>query len=312
VILSLAASDNLTSICSANDPRGWCGPASSGTRIGVILVLAVVVRFLGHRTISRLVSHTVNGLPVPLRRVSVRARSLFESEPSASSERRQQRAETIGSVLRSILSFLVFTIGFIMVLQTLGLDIAPVLTGAGIAGVAVGFGAQNIVKDFLSGMFMILEDQYGVGDYIDTGLAIGTVEAVGLRTTRLRDVDGTIWYLRNGEIVRIANFNQGWSRVVVDVPISYAASLSQAQEVLLNAAQAVAADERYAAAVLEPPEVWGVQSYEEKWLTLRVVIRTKARESDPVARALRLALKAALDAHGIASPAAVTRAATDG
>ena len=299
-----AASDNLTSICSATDPRGWCGPASSGTRIGLIIVLALVIRFLGHRAISRLVSRTVNGLPVPLRKVSVRARSLFDSEPSSSPARRQQRAETIGSVLRSILSFLVFTIAFVMVLQTLGLDITPILTGAGIAGVAVGFGAQNLVKDFLSGMFMILEDQYGVGDFIDAGLASGTVEAVGLRTTRLRDADGTIWYLRNGEIVRIANFNQGSSRVVVDVPVSYSQPLARAQEVLLAAAQSVAADERYAAAVLEPPEVWGVQSYEEKWLTLRVVIRTKAREADPVGRALRLAVKDAFDAEGIASPAA--------
>jgi moderate conductance mechanosensitive channel len=308
MILALTTGTNLTqSICGGDGTQKWCGPAVSGTRIGLIIVLAVVVRFLGQRAISRLVSRTVNGLPVPLRKVSVRARSLFESEPSATSARRQQRAETIGSVLRSTLSFLVFTIAFVMVLDALGLDIAPVLTGAGIAGVAIGFGAQNLVKDFLSGMFMILEDQYGVGDYVDAGMASGTVEAVGLRTTRLRDVEGTVWHLRNGEILRIGNLSQGWSRVVVDVPISYSQPVARAQEVLLAAARAVAADPEYVDLILDPPEVWGVQSYEENWLTLRVVIRTKSRQQDAVGRAVRLAIKQALDTEGIDSPAGIPK-----
>jgi small-conductance mechanosensitive channel len=295
--------DLTQSICGGDGTQKWCGPAVSGSRIGLIIILAIVVRFVGHRTISRLVSRTADGLPVQLRKVSVRARSLFVSEPSSTSARRQQRAETIGSVLRSILSFLVFTIAFVMVLDALGLDIAPVLTGAGIAGVAVGFGAQNLVKDFLSGMFMILEDQYGVGDWIDAGMAAGTVEAVGLRTTRLRDADGTVWHLRNGEIVRIGNFSQGWARVVLDVPISYDQPVEQAQAVLLAAATSVTEDPAYADLVLDPPVVWGVQSYEEKWLTLRVVIRTRARQHDEVGRAVRLAVKNALDADGIKSPA---------
>jgi small conductance mechanosensitive channel len=303
--VTLTAGIDLTqSICGGDGTQKWCGPAVSGSRIGLIIILAVVVRLLGHRTISRLVSRTADGMPVPLRKVSVRARSLFVSEPSSSSERRRQRAETIGSVLRSIVSFLVFTIAFVMVLDALGLNIAPLLTGAGIAGVAVGFGAQNLVKDFLSGMFMILEDQYGVGDWVDAGMASGTVEAVGLRTTRLRDADGTVWHLRNGEILRIGNYSQGWSRVVIDVPINYAQSVERAQQVLLAAATAVAEDPAYSDLVLDPPAVWGVQSYEEKWLTLRIVVRTRARRQDEVGRAVRLAVKNALDADGIQSPAA--------
>jgi small-conductance mechanosensitive channel len=301
-VIASSSIDLTQSICGGT--QAWCGPAVSGSRIGLIIVIAVVVRFVGHRTISRLVSRTADGLPVPLRKVSVRARSLFDSEPSSTSERRRQRAETIGSVLRSMLSFLVFTIAFVMVLGALGLDIAPVLTGAGIAGVAIGFGAQNLVKDFLAGMMMILEDQYGVGDWIDAGMATGTVEAVGLRTTRLRDADGTVWHLRNGEILRIGNYNQGWSRVVIDVPISYAQPVGKAQQVLLAAATSVAEDPAYADMVLDPPSVWGVQSYEEKWLTLRVVVRTKARQQDDVSRAVRLAMKDALDREGIKSPAA--------
>jgi small conductance mechanosensitive channel len=296
--------DLTQSICGTHTGAAWCGPAVSGSRIGLIIVLAIVVQFVGHRAISRLVSRTVDGLPVPLRKVSVRARSLFDSEPSSTSARRRQRAETIGSVLRSILSFLVLTIALVMALDALGLNIAPLLTGAGIAGVAVGFGAQNLVKDFLAGMFMILEDQYGVGDWIDAGMASGTVEAVGLRTTRLRDADGTVWHLRNGEILRIGNFNQGWSRVVIDVPISYDQPVDRAQQVLLAAANSVVEDPAYADLVLDPPDVWGVQSYEEKWLTLRVVIRTRARQQDDVSRAVRLAIKNALDGDGIKSPAA--------
>ncbi|MDX6227923.1 MAG: moderate conductance mechanosensitive channel [Frankiales bacterium] len=299
-----ASVDLTQSICGTHTGAAWCGPAVSGSRIGLIILLAVVVQFVGHRTISRLVSRTADGLPVPLRKMSVRARSLFDSEPSSTSERRRQRAETIGSVLRSILSFMVLTIALVMVLDALGLNIAPLLTGAGIAGVAVGFGAQNLVKDFLSGIFMILEDQYGVGDWIDAGMAAGTVEAVGLRTTRLRDADGTVWHLRNGEILRIGNFNQGWSRVVIDVPISYAQPIDRAQQVVLAAATSVAADPDYADMVLDPPTVPGVQSYEEKWLTLRVVVRTRARQQEEVSRAVRLAIKNALDADGIQSPAA--------
>jgi small conductance mechanosensitive channel len=303
--VTLASGIDLTqSICGGDGTQQWCGPAVSGSRIGLIIVIALVVKFVGNRTISRLVSRTSDGLPVPLRKVSLRARSLFDSEPSSTPARRRQRAETIGSVLRSILSFLVFTIAFVMVLDALGLDIAPVLTGAGIAGVAVGFGAQNLVKDFLSGMFMILEDQYGVGDWIDAGMAAGTVEAVGLRTTRLRDADGTVWHLRNGEILRIGNFSQGWSRVVIDVPIGYAQALDRAEQVLLGAATSVAEDPAFADMMLDPPTVSGVQSYEEKWLTLRVVVRTRARQQDEVSRALRLAIKNALDAEGIQSPAA--------
>ena len=135
-------------------------------------------------------------------------------------------------MLQSIASFVVFTMAFIMVLDELGLDLAPILTGAGIAGVAIGFGAQSLVKDFLSGMFMILEDQYGVGDYIDAGPALGTVEEVGLRTTRLRDSNGVIWYVRNGEILRVGNLTQGWSTAVVDVSISYSQDIPPVLELV--------------------------------------------------------------------------------
>ena len=283
-----------------------CTAGQHGGHIVLIIVLALVVRLVTHRLIDRLVARTLDGLPIPLRKMPVpqRARALFESESPVTSERRHQRALTIASVLRSIVSFTVFTIAFIMVLDALGLNIAPILTGAGIAGVAIGFGAQNLVKDFLSGIFMILEDQYGVGDYIDAGPASGTVEAVGLRTTRLRDADGGTWHVRNGEILRVGNLSQGWSRVVIDVPISYAQSVAEAHQVLLTAATSVTDDPAFAPVVLDKPEVTGVQEYRDTYLTVRVTVRTRAREQDAIGRALRMAFKEAMDREGIKSPAA--------
>ena len=106
-----------------------------------------------------------------------------------------------------------------MMLSELGVNVAPIIASAGILGIALGFGAQSLVKDFLSGIFMIFEDQYGVGDVVDLGEAIGTVEAVSLRVTRLRDVNGTVWYVRNGEILRVGNMSQNWARTVLDVGV---------------------------------------------------------------------------------------------
>ena len=125
----------------------------------------------------------------------------------------------MGAILKSTSTFVIFTLALLTVMATVGLPLGPLLASAGVGGVALGFGAQSLVKDFLSGIFMILEDQYGVGDVIDTGEAVGTVEDVTLRVTRLRDASGIVWYVRNGEIVRIGNRSQGWSTALVDIPV---------------------------------------------------------------------------------------------
>jgi small-conductance mechanosensitive channel len=122
--------------------------------------------------------------------------------------RRAQRAATISSVLRNLVSILVWTIATLIVLGEIGIDLAPLIAGAGVAGIAIAFGTQSIVRDYLAGLFVVLEDQYGVGDEIDSGVATGTVEWVSLRMTRLRDADGVAWYVPNGEIKRVANFSQ--------------------------------------------------------------------------------------------------------
>jgi small-conductance mechanosensitive channel len=174
----------------------------------LILIIAFVVRWLVRRALDRVVRRASEGsVPAVLARTKAGA-MLSELRPGAA-DRRHERAQTMGSVLKSITSAMIMGIAAIMILAELGVPVAPILTGAGIVGVALGFGAQNFVKDFLAGIFMILEDQLGVGDVVDTGQATGTVEAVGLRVTRLRDLNGTIWYVRNGEVLRIGNESQG-------------------------------------------------------------------------------------------------------
>jgi small-conductance mechanosensitive channel len=174
----------------------------------LIVLLALVLRWLIQRALDRVVRRASEGsVPAILARTKA-GEVLADLRPGAA-DRRRERAMTMGSVLKSIAGAIILTIASIMILAELGVDVAPILTGAGIVGVALGFGAQNFVKDFLAGIFMILEDQLGVGDVVDTGHATGTVEAVGLRVTRLRDDAGTIWYVRNGEVIRIGNQSQG-------------------------------------------------------------------------------------------------------
>jgi len=188
------------------------------------------------------------------------------------------------------------------VLDVLTIPIAPLLAGAGVIGVALGLGAQGLVKDFIAGMFMIVEDQYGVGDVVDLGPAVGTVEAVGLRVTRLRDAEGTVWYLRNGEVLRVGNRSQGWSRAVVDVGIAHGEDLDRAQRVLLEVATSLA-DDPATKELLMPgpaqPQVWGIEEVFAEGVVMRVIVPTKSLQQWAVARELRRRIKDRLDAEGI-------------
>jgi moderate conductance mechanosensitive channel len=187
----------------------------------------------------------------------------------------------------------------LMVLQELDFSVAPLLAGASVFGVALGFGAQSLVRDVVSGMFMIVEDQYGVGDVVDVGAASGSVEAVGLRITRLRDVNGTVWYIRNGEILRVGNQSQGWARAVLDVNIGYTEDIDHAEEVLLETAQQLRTDERFAAFIIGEPEVWGVEALTVDGVVMRVVVKTQPLQQWVVARELRRRIKGRLDEEGI-------------
>lgn len=279
--------------------------ATVPARIALILVLAIVLRLLVHRAIRRLVVGAAQGsVPVVLRPLHDRARSrLIEAAPMLS-ERRQQRAEAIGSVLRSLATVVVFTVAGAMVLGELGFNLSPFLASAGILGVAFALGAQNLIKDFLNGIFMILEDQYGVGDVIDAGLATGTVEAVGLRTTRLRDEAGTVWHIRNGEVLRIGNSSQGWARALLDFPVPWGVDLTTLRAVVKGTADQLWREEGWSTRILDEPEVWGAEQMDASGLTLRLAVRTAPLAQWAVARELRERIAAALAAAGISLGAA--------
>jgi len=181
----------------------------------------------------------------------------------------------------------------------LGIPLGPLLASAGVAGVALGIGAQSLVKDFLSGIFLIMEDQYGVGDVIDTGEAIGTVEEVTLRITRLRDANGVTWYVRNGEIIRVGNRSQGFATAIVDMPVSYSESVERVVAVLREAATAMGADPVWADKFVEEPEVLGVESIVGMTMTIRTVAQCVPGENFAVQREMRERLKAALDAADV-------------
>ena len=208
----------------------------------------------------------------------------------------------MGSLLKSIVSVIVFSIVGFMVIAQLGYNIAPLIASAGIIGVALGFGAQSVVKDFLSGIFLILEDQYGVGDTVDVGAASGTVEAVGLRVTRLRDVNGTVWYVRNGELLAVGNMSQNWARTVLDIPVAFSEDLTRVREILREVAHAVWEDPEYRPEILEEPEVWGVERWDPDGVVVRVVVKTAPQQQWSVARELRERIKDRFDAEGIEIP----------
>ncbi|GAA1700479.1 mechanosensitive ion channel family protein [Fodinicola feengrottensis] len=285
---------------------GWLSAGSeylvaTPLKILLVIVLAVVVRWVTHRLIKRLVRTTTEGkLPVVLRPLSEHA-PLARAAAGLVPERRHQRAKTIGSVLRSVTSIVIGAVAVLTILGQLGINLAPLLASAGIAGVALGFGAQTLVRDFLSGIFMILEDQYGVGDTVDVGEASGTVEAVGLRCTQLRDVHGTVWYVRNGEVIRVGNRSQGWAVVVIDVPLPYGTQLDQASSVIRTAAQTLADDERFATDLLDPPEVLGIEQMTNLGITVRVTVKTTTDSQWRVGRELRRRLSDALDEASITS-----------
>lgn len=275
-------------------------------RILLVVVVALVVRAALLRAIHRLVRGASEGrMGRRLAAIGLTAGVGSDAGP-LTNERRAARAQTIGSVLRSVVNVTVFTVVVITVLGQVGVNLAPILASAGIVGVAVGFGSQNLVKDFLSGLFLILEDQYGVGDVVDLGAATGTVESVGLRSTRIRDVRGVLWHIRNGEIMRVGNYSSAWSRALIDVTVPHGTDLAQAQSVLTQTADEVWNDPAYVGLILEQPAVWGVDSFTPAGVTLRLAVRRRNGQ-DAIDRDLRGRLVTAFAVAGIPLAATPTR-----
>ncbi len=276
-------------------------------QFALIIVAALLVRWLLHRAIRRLTSTTSQlGVPGVLKPLRERIPTIGVESSAVMPERRRQRAEAIGSVLRSFVTAVVYTTAALLILGQLGFNLGPLLASAGIVGVAIGFGAQTLVKDLIAGLFMLIEDQYGVGDTVDLGEATGVVEAVGLRITTVRDGRGVLWYIRNGEIVRVGNKSQGWAMVVIDLPIGFVNS-ELAVSALRAAALKVAEDAEFAPQFLEPPDVIGVEQMTVDGAVIRTMAKTTADGQFPVQRELRRALTEALETSGIAEKIAASR-----
>jgi len=236
------------------------------------------------------------------------AAAAAQAERALTDERRKQRVRALGSVLRSAASVTIFSIAGVTILGDLGVNLAPLLASAGVVGIAVGFGAQNLVRDYLSGVFMLVEDQYGVGDVITVGDATGTVETVTLRITRLRSVNGVVWHVRNGAIEKVGNESQGWARAVLDFPVPYTADLTTIRTLLADAAAGMWNEPVWRTVMIEKPEVWGAQQVDmtpPPTVTMRVVVKTAPLRQWEVEREMRARVKAALDAAGIKPPSAV-------
>jgi moderate conductance mechanosensitive channel len=265
-------------------------------RIAAIIVVSLIIQAIVRRMIGRAVRPVRGEVPRILRPFKEKLESSsFLQSAGLMSERRAQRAATLGSVLKSASSAIIFVIAFLLILSELRFDLAPFIAGTSIVGVALGFGAQNIVKDFLAGMFMLLEDQYGVGDVIDFEKASGTVESVGLRSTRLRDVNGTVWYVRNGEVVRVGNKSQGFAQVVLDVPIDAWADVDAASTAMQDVALEMAEDDEWAGVFLSAPEVQGVEAMNREETVIRLVAKVRPLEQWRTARELRRRIRDRLE-----------------
>lgn len=262
----------------------------------VIIVVALILRWVLKFVINHVVDQIVSGVKKTQKVDDTQA---LMASPLAAL-RVVQRSRTLGSVLTNVVNVTLLIVSVLLIVSTINENILgsfALLTAA--IGAGLGFGAQNIVKDVLNGLFMVVEDQLGVGDIVDTGFASGVVENVGIRITQVRDVDGTLWFVRNGEILRVGNMSQGWARIIIDLPIPYNANVEGVQAELLRVATALASSRKWRSVILEKPEIWGLESITAEALVTRLVVKTRVSAKWDFARDLRLHLKKALDGMGV-------------
>lgn len=269
-------------------------------RILTIIVVASLVRLLLQLVIRRVVNRVISGVK---KKQNVEDTAALQASPVAAM-RIVQRTRAFGGVLSSTVTTVVVLVSLVLIVSA----IDPNATGAfslitAALGAGLGFGAQNVVRDVLNGLFIVAEDQLGVGDVVDLGQATGVVEAVGIRVTIVRDVNGTLWYVRNGEILRVGNMSQGWARVILDLAIPYDADIDAVKERMLQAGVEMRSDGKWKRLMMEQPEIWGIESISADAIVLRLVVKTRTGAKDEVARELRARVKRALDDLGIRVPA---------
>jgi moderate conductance mechanosensitive channel len=274
-------------------------------RILLVILVALIVTAFARRLVRRVTERMRE--PTVSSRVGKAVgrtvgKGLFADRPQTAA-RRRQRADAIGGLLRGVILFLVWAVALFVLLEQLAVDVRPLLAGAGILGIALGFGAQNLVRDLLSGVFMLIEDQYGVGDVIDVGHTSGVVEGVGLRVTRLRDVNGVLWHVPNGMIEAVGNMSQEWSRALLDVEVAYGTDVDHAKAVILGVAREMWEDDpEWSEVIVDEPELWGVEALTNTGIMIRLVVQTRPLEQWNVAREMRSRLLAAFAEADITIP----------
>ncbi len=279
-------------------------------RVIVIAAVAWTLNRIARRTIS-LLSDGIRSTPSHPRLRALRAAG--PGAPTidrAEAARAPARAEAIESVLKSVVSVVVMSLATLLILGEFDINLAPLIAGAGIVGIAIGFGAQSVVSDFLSGMFMLIEDQYGIGDVIEIEGVTGEVESISLRTTKLRDISGTVWHVPNGAIRKVGNHSQLWSNAVVDIGVSYDTDLRAAIALMNDVADGLWTETHDAnepgkgatGDIIEDPVVLGVQRLDDSAVVLRLVVKTDPSAQWRVERELRLRVKEAFDDAGIEIP----------
>lgn len=282
-------------------------PWSVPVKIALILVVAGIIRLLLQLVIRRAVNRIVTGVK---KKQNVDDTRELQASPVAA-VRVVQRTRALGGVLSSTVTTVVVLVSLVLIVSA----IDPNATGAfslitAALGAGLGFGAQNVVRDVLNGLFIVAEDQLGVGDVVDLGQATGVVEAVGIRVTRVRDVGGTVWYVRNGEILRVGNMSQGWARVILDLAVPYDADLDAVKQRMLDTALAMREDGRWKRLMIEKPEIWGIESISAEATVLRLVVKTRTGSKDEVARELRGRIRRAFDEAGMRLPSLLAAGGT--
>lgn len=264
-------------------------------RIVLIIIGILLLRWILLIMVRRIVTSVTTGVK---RKEGAADTKALDASPIARA-RIVQRARTIGLVLSNLITAGLLISALIAILSELGIAIGALAAGAGIIGAALGFGAQTVVRDFLAGLFIVVEDQFGVGDTVDLGSATGVVESIRLRVTQVRDGEGTIWYVRNGEILRVGNKSQGWSRIILDLQLAYDSDLDKAKAALEKAAAKLAETPGLRSGLIGKPEVWGLQILSGEGVTFRLVQQVRPSRKDEITRALRLEVKRSIDKAGI-------------
>lgn len=267
--------------------------------IGTIALLAIVLRGLLKRLIRRWVKSVRARADSEHEKLTSRAADVLAKAGSMNSERQQHRARTLGTMLGSLVDAIIGLVAIFMILEALGLNIMPALASAGIGGVALGFGAQSLVKDIISGVFLMLEDQLGVGDYIDVDDVHGTVLSLALRVTKVQGDNGEIWYVRNGEIVTLGNRTQGWSSGTVEIPVSPNEDPQTILGLLTTVAEELDADENWHEQMIEAPNVLGLTKFENGQAIYAVVVKCPGNKQWALEREVRARAIAALRKAGV-------------